>query len=114
MRGFLDAWNRHPWLVGGFLTAVLLTLFFAARMAFFMIYWSDPAHRDQAVQGWMTPGYVAHSWDIPRDELLPALGDLARPGAGLTLKQMAIESGVPLSELIDRIEAVIDAHRTDP
>ncbi len=111
MRRLLDAFRRHPWLVGGFLTALVVTLFFVTRMIFFTIYWSDPAHRDQAVQGWMTPGYVAHSWDIPRDDLLDTLGGLARPGEGITLEQIAIDSGVPLQELTVRIEAVIAAYR---
>jgi hypothetical protein len=111
MRTFINAWRHHPWLVGGLVAAIIATLFFGTRMVFFTIYWSDPAHRDQEVQGWMTPGYVAHSWDIPRGDLLQALGDLARPGEGKTLEQIAEDNGIPLQELTARIEAVITAHR---
>jgi hypothetical protein len=48
-------------------------LFFAVRLTVFTIYWSDPAHRDQAVEGWMTPGYVARSWDVDPEVIRAAL-----------------------------------------
>lgn len=91
--------------------ALAATLFFAVRIVIFTIYWSDPAHQDQVVQGWMTPGYVANSWDIPRSELQTALGELARPGERKSLQQLAEEGGVPLSDLLERVEAAIASHR---
>ncbi|MDA3857806.1 MAG: hypothetical protein PF480_06150 [Roseovarius sp.] len=89
MRRLLVAWRNHPWLVSGFLTAFGVTLFFTARMITSTVYWSDPEHRDQTIQGWMTPGYVARSWSIPRSELETALSDFIQPGEHLTLDQIA-------------------------
>lgn len=106
-----NALRDHPWLSGAFLTALVLTLFFATRMISYTIYWSDPAHQYQAVQGWMTPGYVANSWDIPHQSLQSALGDLAQPGDHKTLKAIAEDSGTPLPDLIARIEAAIAAQK---
>ncbi|RCW77867.1 hypothetical protein DFP89_1542 [Paracoccus lutimaris] len=106
-----DIMRRHPRLVAGILMTFAITIFFAARMTLFAIYWSDPAHRDQVLRGWMTPGYVARSWDIPRGELQQALGVLGHPGARQTLQQIADENGLPLAELIARIEGAIAAHR---
>lgn len=111
MSRVLDAWRNHRWLVVGFLIALSATLFFGTRMVLFTIYWSDPAHRDQALKGWMTPGYVANSWDIPRDDLLAELGDLIQSSARKTLTQIARDNDVPLTELIARIEAAIAAQR---
>ncbi len=109
MSRVLDAWRNHRWLVGGFLIALAVTLFFATRMVLFTIYWSDPVHREQAVKGWMTPGYIANSWDLPRGDLLAELGELVQPGERKTLTQIARDNGVPLTELIARIEAAIAA-----
>lgn len=109
-----DAWRNHPWLVGGFLLALTVTGIFTVRMVLFAVYWADPAHRDQAVQGWMTPGYIAHSWDIPREAMQATLGDLSRPGARETLAQLAEAGDVPLPELIATIEAAIATYRSGP
>lgn len=107
MTRLIEAWRRHPWLVGSFVGATGVMIFFAARMVVFAIYWSDPAHMDQAVEGWMTPGYVAHSWDIPRDDMVELFGAAGRPGAGMTLDQIAAEQGITLEELTAQIEGVI-------
>lgn len=112
MRPFLKAFTHHPWLAGGFIAAAVVTLFFATRMIFFTVYWSDPAHRDQVLQGWMTPGYVAHSWSVPRPVIAETLGDIADVSKGKTLDQIASDTGEPLQDLIVRIETAIAGHRS--
>lgn len=111
MTRLLTIWRRHPFLTTGFAAALALTLFFGVRTALFAIYWADPAHRDQALQGWMTPRYVAMSWDVPRDVMERVLAPLARPGDRPTLDRIAAENGISLDELTARIEAAIAAHR---
>jgi hypothetical protein len=111
MRRVYNVWRNLPWLFSGFLGALVLTLLFATRMVLFTVYWSDPAHRDQVVQGWMTPGYIANSWDIPRDDLQAVFSDYAAPKSRMTLERLASENGVPLPDLIAQIEAAIDAYR---
>lgn len=102
--------RTHPLTSAAFALALLLTIFFAVRTAAFAIYWSDPAHRDHAIRGWMTPGYVAHSWSVPRDLMLEAIGplpDVRRP----TLNEIAADQNVDLATLVQRIEAAIASYR---
>ncbi len=103
-------WRRHPVLSAGFTLALAVTLFFAVRAAFFAIYWMDPAHRDQALEGWMTPRYVALSWRAPPEVIQDALG-LKRDGSGarITLNRLAKERGVRVEALIADLQAAIDA-----
>ena len=65
-------WTRRL-IAAGFGVALVLTLYFGARVAIGAFYWSDPAHRNQAPEGWMTPGYIAHSWGLDPQELSRAL-----------------------------------------
>lgn len=107
------ALRNHPWLVAGFVLALTATMFFAVRLVAITLYWQDPAHQDQAVAGWMTPGYVLRSWDLPSDTLQAALGNLAQPGSRKSLEKLAVDGGIPPDDLIERIEAAIAAHRAD-
>lgn len=110
MKRFARIFRAHPLLASGFVLAVLVTLMLTARTVMFAVYWADPAHRDQTLQGWMTPRYVAHSWDVPRDIMQAATGpqpDRLRP----TLQAVAEHQGIALADLFARIEAAIAAHR---
>lgn len=101
----LALWRRHPLLVSTFVLATALTLFFALRLTVQAVYWSN--HRDEVITPWMTPGYVAHSWDVPIEELEARVG-LQRPqGKPQPLAVHAGQQHIPVTELIDRIEAAI-------
>lgn len=107
------AWAEQRWLLLAFLAAVLVAAFFALRLVIFTIHWSDPARREQPPAGWMTPGYVAHSWGVDRKVVLEALG-LPDPALGLegrraTLEEIARARGVPLAQLLADL-AVALAH----
>jgi acyl dehydratase len=56
-------WKQRPLLVSAFVLACALTLFFGGRLVVQTIYWANPAHHNQQVQGWMTVGSVR---DCPR------------------------------------------------
>ena len=113
LRRLGTAIRRHPLLVGAFGLALVVCIVFSVRSVMFAVYWSDPAHRDQRVEEWMTPAYVAHSWDVPRDVMEAAVGGAAetlsdgRP----TLKRIAAAEGIPTADLIARIETAIATHR---
>lgn len=111
MRRFIGAFKRHPWLVSGVVIAFAVTLFFIVRMVAFAIYWSDPAHRDQRVQGWMTPGYVAKSWGVPREDIRDLFEGLSLPMVPQPIGKIADENDITLDELTAQIEAAIAAHR---
>jgi hypothetical protein len=107
-------WRNHRFALIGFGLALAVALIFAVRLTIFTIYWSDPAHRDQRVEGWMTPGYVARSWEVDRDVIRAALPPLPETGMDrrLTLDGIAASGGVPLPDLIARVEAAIAMART--
>ncbi|WP_300513492.1 hypothetical protein [Aliiroseovarius sp.] len=92
--------------------ALVVSLLFVLRMTAFGIYWNDPARRDQAIQPWMTPRYVAHSWQVPPDVLMEALELEGPPGMGPTsLRDVAERLGMPVEALILRLEQAITDHR---
>ncbi|MGG7643993.1 hypothetical protein ACQ5SP_04180 [Rhodovulum sp. YNF3179] len=107
-------WRRRRGLAIAFVAAVALTLFFGMRMVIFAVYWSDPDHRDQAIAGWMTPRYVAHSWDVPPEVVGRALGLTPEPGRGRTIAEIAAARGQSVETLGTTLEAAIAAHRDGP
>jgi uncharacterized protein (DUF58 family) len=106
-------WRRHRWLFVAFLAAVALALLFAVRVAIYMQDW--PEHADEDIEGWMTPRYVALSWDVPPDVIVGALS-IPRDGSGrrITLDELAKERGIPVETLAADLEAAIAAFRAGP
>ena len=104
-------WSDHKLLVLGFLGALILTTILFMRLIADVAYW--PQHQDETISGWMTVGYVAHSYDVDKDGLIEALGietDLRRH---LTLKAIADAQGMTLAELRNALlKAVIDQRVT--
>ena len=101
-------------LRGGFALALGLTSLFGVRLAINLVFWSDPTHTDQALEGWMPLGYVSQSWGVPRELLVEAarLPEGSRPRR--TLAEIAQARGVPLSVLLDEVEAAITNWRALP
>jgi hypothetical protein len=101
----------HLILRTGFVLAFALTLVFAVRTTLSAIHWNDPANHDLPIEGWMPLGYVARSWDVPRDVLANAAG--VEPGTlpRRNLEAIAEDQGIALPVLIDTLEQAISAHR---
>ena len=102
-------WRRHRGLVLALVAACLVTLFFAIRLTVSTLYWAG--HRDAALAGWMTVGYVAHSYDVDRLRLAEVLGLDPSQRPRLTLDEIAARSGMPLAEVEATVLAVIAAER---
>jgi len=103
-------WHRHPVLVSAFAIALTLSVFFAGRIVFRVVYWSQ--HRELQVQPWMTVGYIGRSWRLdPR--AIDAMAGLPSPVAGhpQTLEQIADARGVPVATLVAEVNAAIAALR---
>jgi hypothetical protein len=104
-------WQTHRLLLVAFAAAFVLTLFFAVRTTVFYVYWAR--HQNLPIEGWMTIGYVAHSYRLAPGELQEALGfEPSRPNRE-PLGRIAHEMRIPLDELIERVEAAIDAARAE-
>jgi len=93
--------------------AIAVSVFFAVRLVAFWIYWADPAHRNQAIEGWMTPGYVAYSWDVPREVTFGALDLPPKPGERVTLADLAQARGVSVEALAAELRSEISAYRSE-
>ncbi len=100
--------RRHPILTLTFALALVLTLFFAVRFTVQVVYWSNPDHRNQQVQPWMTVGYIGKSWGLPAREI-DAMAGLPPPQRGrpASLQQIARDRGVPVAEVIAQVESAL-------
>lgn len=107
-----QAWRAAPVAVTLLAMASVVALFFSVRLTAFWIYWQDPAHRDQDIAAWMTPGYIAHSWRVPRELVIDAL-DAPKTGQArpLNLEDLSLLLGIPVDQLIARAEAAIGEFR---
>ena len=111
IRSLHHLWRHHPVALSLFGGAALLALFFAVRLTLFSVYWADPEHRHQAPEPWMTPGYIAHSWHLPPEEVFDALGLSAKPQKRQTLEQIAADRGVDVDGLLSDLDAFLAARK---
>lgn len=114
MTALARLWRHHRGALLLFAAAVALTLFFAARFVAFGIYWADPAHRDRSPEGWMTPGYLARSWDLPREALRDLLALPETEGKPPTLAEIARTRGEPLDAFLAGLRDDLDRLKADP
>ena len=69
----LRTFSWQQWLVALLFLLVLgFTGLYAVRTTRHAIYWHY--HQDEQIHGWMTVGYVAHSYRVPRQILYQSLG----------------------------------------
>lgn len=104
-------WAAAPVATVVLVVALSASVLFGVRAVGNWVYWNDPKHIDQPIMGWMTPHYVANSWDVPRRVMIEALALGDKDPKGRNLKRLAEAQGIPLEELIARIETAIDTHR---
>ncbi len=98
--------RRHPFLVLAFVLVLLASLVLAGRITYRAIYWSQ--HQQEAIQPWMTVGYVGRSWGLdPRDIDTRAGLPLPALGKPLTMEQIARNLGVPVAAVIATVEATV-------
>lgn len=100
---------RRPVLLRlAFVVTLALALAFALRLGVGVLYWN--ANQTRPIEPWMPIGYVARSWDVPPETLAQALeiefGSLPRQ----SIERIAAQQGVPVTDLIAHLDAVIAAH----
>ena len=105
-----NLWRKHRFLFVAFIMALAVTAFFAARLVAFSLYWSDPAHQDQPLEGWMTPRYVALSYDLPPGRVREVLELKAVDGERRTLEEITETSELTLEEIQRRIDEAVRLH----
>ena len=97
--------RRHPVLTSALALAVALCLFFAVRFAVGAIYWAQ--HRQEPISGWMTVGYIAHSWQLDPREIDAVAGFPPPQDHPLTLEEIARQRGLPVADIIAQAEAAV-------
>lgn len=107
---------RHAWRAAPIATAILAVaslvgVLFLVRILGAWAHWQDPGNRDQKIEPWMTPGYVAHSWYVPREVLLDALPQTLERGKRRNFDQLAKETNISVDELIGIAQRAIDDYR---
>lgn len=102
--GFL----RYLWVKQRTLTLVLMLAigglgWFGSRFVGEAMYFADPAHQRQPLALWMSPRYVAKSWDLP-PEVVINLMQLEPDHKQKTLRDVTLHLGITLPELQSRVE----------
>jgi hypothetical protein len=81
-----------------------------------MIYWHY--HQDEPIRGWMTLGYVAHSYHVPPHVLHLALGLPDKPPDKRPLREIAKAQNRSMDEirslLLQAIDQARPPHRASP
>jgi hypothetical protein len=96
--------TRRRWLRLGLVVALLLATVFLIRAVLVLSGWGpDPA---RPVEGWMTPRYLARVYAIPPEMLAPVLGLAPGEAPRESLETLAVRQGIPLPDLIARIESL--------
>lgn len=102
--------RQHMMLSMAFLVAGLVTLLFLVRFATSTMMWTDPALQNQDIAGWMTPRYVARSWQVAPEVVSSGSGiEMDGSGRRLTLAEIAAAQGRGVDDLIAELEAAIAA-----
>lgn len=103
--------HRHPVLTSALVLAVALALFFGGRFAVGAVYWAQ--HRQEPISGWMTVGYIAHSWQLDPREIDAVAGFPLPQGRPLTLEEIARQRSVPVADIIAQAEAAVAKLQAD-
>lgn len=59
-----ELWHTRRLAFVVFFAALAVTVWFAGNFVAGVLYWNDPRHRNQALEPWMTPRYVQHSYAL--------------------------------------------------
>lgn len=103
---------RDNWIVAGlFVLSLVAIVWFTASSIGEFLYFNDPANKDVALKGWMTPKYIVLTYDLPRPLVADMLGLTSMDQRGTPMRDVATEMGVTLDELTDIVRAAAAAHR---
>ena len=97
-------WTHHRIAFTAFLTLLCVACYFAFNAIAAAVYWNDPRHQDQPLADWMTPRYVAQSYNIPPEVIGYALFfDPTEAPRRRRLDDIVAENGVTLDTLQQRV-----------
>jgi len=107
-------WRDHRTLLLAFGATLAVTLYFMVRLIVVTLYWANPAHHDVTIAAWMTPGYIARSYQLAPHVLFEAIGYGPAPGDPRSLRQIADETGRSVDDIAEAIRTAIATARATP
>ena len=96
-------------MLTGFAIAAMLTAFFAVRAILFAVFWMDTPPETHPIEPWMTPRYIARTYDIPRADMQRILNLAPDETPRQPLGSLARNHNVPVQTYIDQFDALLDA-----
>ncbi len=104
MKALKFLWTRHRIALIVSVAALCVAGVFAFNFVAEIVYFNDPAHRQQALEPWMTLRYVSLSWKIPPEFLEEAL-NVTRDGqrGPLRISDILVASGESLEDLQSKV-----------
>ena len=104
-------YRRFLWAL--LIVSALATVFYTVRGVVQFVYWSDPAHRDQALEPWMPIGFVARSCGVEREALARALELPSDSHRSLSLQDLAEMRGKGFEDMVREVETAIQDLRSE-
>jgi len=109
-----NLWHHHRPALLAFVVMLCLAGFFGVKTVSQFIYWNDPQHQDQMLAGWMTPRYIARSYDVPPQVVQAALAlEADALPRRISLDALAAERDVTIATLQSRLDLAVATWRAD-
>jgi hypothetical protein len=104
------------WRRGLVLTAFIIVLGFTGLNVFRVVRHLTPGQyqRDEEIHGWMTIGYIGHSYHVPPQIVQEALGLPESPPDTRPLRDIAKAQNRSVDELIATLRVAITKERPSP
>lgn len=107
LRRFL---KQQKWVVAGFLVSTVFLIGVSATFLADAIYFNDPRHQNEELKAWMTPRYLALSYDLPRPLVMELLEIEKGSGRSGRLDRLSESLGLTLEELTEKVRLAKKAY----
>ena len=109
MKALLYFWQHQRLALLIAIVALSLAGFFAFNFLAEWVYFNDPMHQNQTLEGWMTMHYVSLSYKLPPPVVAEALQATDYRGQGLRLSEISALTNLSL----DDMHALVVAAQSD-
>ncbi|MFY0679855.1 MAG: hypothetical protein JXR13_04695 [Thalassovita sp.] len=103
-------WRNHKPTMLLLAAALVAAVVFGARFAFDHRHWRGRPPEKPPIEAWMTIGFVAHAYHIPPKVIREMIG-FEDPEKRLHFDEIASRQGRSVEELLQELDAAIQAHR---
>lgn len=103
--------KAQRWTIAGLLLSATALVWVSVSFLADAIYFNDPRHKNVELQAWMTPRYMALSYELPRPLVMELLGIEEGKKSPRRLDRLADSLGITLEELTVKVRAAQKAYR---